>query len=185
MGCSCGVCFKSYFMPSNALLKAYNSIVFPHFTYCCTVWSDVKNQFYLEKVFKLQKRAARILLNILPAFCFPLWTGCRSEIITCTERLSFYIRFYTPKCQILYRCFVLLEMSLVGKTGQTRARTEHFERSFSYSCAFLWNKLSQNVRNSSLIDVLNWCISWNISVHIIFKVLVVHLFVFMKWSLSF
>jgi hypothetical protein len=53
----------SYFMPSNALLKVYNSIDFPHFTYCCTVWSKVKNQFYLEKVSKLQTRAERILLN--------------------------------------------------------------------------------------------------------------------------
>jgi hypothetical protein len=53
----------SYFMPSNALLKVYNSIISPHFNYCCTVWSNVKNQFYLEKVLKLQKRAAKILLN--------------------------------------------------------------------------------------------------------------------------
>jgi hypothetical protein len=35
----------------------------------------------------------------------------------------------------------------------SRAKTENFKRSFSYSCAFLWNKLSQNVRNSSSIGV--------------------------------
>jgi hypothetical protein len=42
----------SYLMPSNALLKVYNSIPPPplHFTYCCTVWPNVKNQFYLENV---------------------------------------------------------------------------------------------------------------------------------------
>ena len=34
-----------------------------------------------------------------------------------------------------------------------RAKTENFKRSFSYSCAFLWNKLSQNVRNSSSVGV--------------------------------
>jgi hypothetical protein len=49
----------SYLMPSNALLKIYSSIVFSHFTYCCTVWSNVKNPFYLEKVFKLQKKGSK------------------------------------------------------------------------------------------------------------------------------
>lgn len=55
----------SNFMPPNALiLKVFNSIVFLHFTYFCTVWCNVNNQLYLDKLFKLQKKAARILLNI-------------------------------------------------------------------------------------------------------------------------
>jgi hypothetical protein len=27
------------FMSSFALLKVYNSVIFPHFNYCCTIWS--------------------------------------------------------------------------------------------------------------------------------------------------
>jgi hypothetical protein len=27
------------FMSGDALLKVYNCIIFPHFNYCCTVWS--------------------------------------------------------------------------------------------------------------------------------------------------
>jgi hypothetical protein len=29
----------SSFMSSFALLKVYNSVIFPHFNYCCTIWS--------------------------------------------------------------------------------------------------------------------------------------------------
>jgi hypothetical protein len=30
------------FMSSFALLKVYNSVTFPHFDYCCTIWSGAK-----------------------------------------------------------------------------------------------------------------------------------------------
>jgi hypothetical protein len=30
------------FMSSFVLLKVYNSVTFPHFDYCCTIWSDTK-----------------------------------------------------------------------------------------------------------------------------------------------
>lgn len=53
----------SYFMQPNALQRAFNSIMFPHFTYCCSVQCNVNKQLYLDKL-KLQKKAARILLNV-------------------------------------------------------------------------------------------------------------------------
>ena len=51
------------FMSSFALLKVDSSVIFPHFKYCCTTWSGAKNAANIEKIFKLQKRAARIILN--------------------------------------------------------------------------------------------------------------------------
>jgi hypothetical protein len=32
------------FMAGDALLKVYNCIIFPHFNYCCTVWSGAKKK---------------------------------------------------------------------------------------------------------------------------------------------
>ena len=52
------------FMSTEALLKVYNSVIFPHFNYCCTIWSNCKSANNLNKIFKLQKRAARIILNV-------------------------------------------------------------------------------------------------------------------------
>ena len=38
----------------------FNSLVQPHFNYCCSVW-DSCNKTYAEKLQKLQNRAARVL----------------------------------------------------------------------------------------------------------------------------
>ena len=54
----------SNFMSKEALLKIYNSVVFPHFNYCCTVWHGAKNKQCMDRLFRLQKRAARIILDI-------------------------------------------------------------------------------------------------------------------------
>ena len=134
-------------MPSNALLKVYNRIVFHHFTYCSTVWSNVKNQFYLEKVFKLQKRAARILLN-------------NRDIRTPTSFLFSSLNWMPIRDFYMYRKVVFLFKVLYTQmpnylnvfrftrdvscrqtrsnnfTSNTlylpRAKTENFKRSFSY-----------------------------------------------------
>ena len=50
-------------MSSFALHKVYNSVIFPHFNYCCTICSGAKNVANIDKIFKLQKRAARIILD--------------------------------------------------------------------------------------------------------------------------
>lgn len=39
------------FMSNAALLKIYNTIIFPHFNYCCTVWCSAKNNGQIEKIF--------------------------------------------------------------------------------------------------------------------------------------
>ena len=50
-------------MSYEASLKVFNTIIFPHFNYCCTIWSNIKNKGNIDKLYRLQKRAARIILN--------------------------------------------------------------------------------------------------------------------------
>ena len=52
----------SSLMPGAALLKIFNTIIFPYFNYCCTVWGTSMNKSYIDRLFELQKRAARIVL---------------------------------------------------------------------------------------------------------------------------
>ena len=40
----------------------YNSYIIPVFDYCCTVWAKNNNR-YVNKVYMLQKRTAKIILN--------------------------------------------------------------------------------------------------------------------------
>ena len=48
------------FVPQSTLISVYNAIVQPHFDYCCLVW-DIGNVYSLEKLQKMQNRAARVI----------------------------------------------------------------------------------------------------------------------------
>ena len=47
-----------HFLPHSALKSLYYSIIHCHFTYCISVWGNSSSS---EKLFKLQKRAVRII----------------------------------------------------------------------------------------------------------------------------
>ena len=48
------------FVPQSTLISVYNAIVQPHFDYCSLVW-DIGNVYSLEKLQKMQNRAARVI----------------------------------------------------------------------------------------------------------------------------
>jgi hypothetical protein len=48
------------YVNQNSLINIYNSLVLPHFTYCSNVWND-GSRTHLNKLYKLQKRAARVI----------------------------------------------------------------------------------------------------------------------------
>ena len=53
------------YLPSNYLKLYYNSYIVSVMDYCCTVWGNVSCT-HIDKLYKLQKRAARIILNTTP-----------------------------------------------------------------------------------------------------------------------
>ena len=48
------------FVSRDSLIKMYNAVVWPHFNYCSTIWNDGCYSI-IDKLFKLQKRAARVI----------------------------------------------------------------------------------------------------------------------------
>ena len=48
------------YVPQNDLLRIYNSLVVPYFIYCSVIWND-GNKTNLDKLYKMKKRAARII----------------------------------------------------------------------------------------------------------------------------
>ena len=48
------------FVSRDSLIKMYNALVFPHLNYCSTIWDD-GCCFIIDKLLKLQKRAARVI----------------------------------------------------------------------------------------------------------------------------
>ena len=49
-----------HFLPKWSKMMFYNAYIMPHFDYCVTVWGDCSD---LNKLTKLQKQAARIILD--------------------------------------------------------------------------------------------------------------------------
>ena len=50
------------FASQEELVTIYNSLVLPHFNYCSTIWND-NNKSHIDKLWKLQKRAARVITS--------------------------------------------------------------------------------------------------------------------------
>ena len=48
------------FVPRETLIEMYNALVWPHFNYCSTIWNNGCCSI-IDKLFKLQKRAARVI----------------------------------------------------------------------------------------------------------------------------
>ena len=49
------------YLPQHILLLLYNSLVLPHLNYCIILWGCC-NKYLLERLYKLQKRAVRIVI---------------------------------------------------------------------------------------------------------------------------
>ena len=153
-------------MSNDALLKIYNCIIFPHFNYCCTVWSGAKNSSHVDRLFKLQKRAARIILGV-------------RDVLTPTHSLLRQLKWMPLPDYFIFRKLILtfkvlhhmtpeylnvfkyVHEVLTRVTRQSldrtllfipRARTEYFRRSIVLSCSALWNNLTSNLRSCTTVE---------------------------------
>lgn len=58
-----GILYKGRkYFNQNTLLTLYNAFVYPHFMYCICIWGNAY-QSYIEPLFKLQKRAVRLIVG--------------------------------------------------------------------------------------------------------------------------
>ena len=48
------------YVPQETLKRVYNALIMPHFDYCSLVWDNC-SKYLLEKLQKLQNRAARVI----------------------------------------------------------------------------------------------------------------------------
>ena len=153
------------FMSPAALLKVFNCIIFPHFNYCCTVWCSAKNKVFIDRLFKLQKRASRIILKVkvtqtptADIFRVLKWMPIHDYFIYRKMVLTFkvlknltpeYLNVFTFVHQISTRT---TRNSENGILYIPRFRTEYFKRSFKVSSTLLWNELPESIRNCDTLS---------------------------------
>ena len=148
------------FMPNNTLHMLYNSIVLPHFDYANVVWGTACGT-NLKQVYRLQKRAARIITGAKrfssthPLFQQLNWMPLAERVQFHTAVLTFKaLKGSTP--EYLSSKFVptanrhqhSTRLSNTSDLKVPKPNLEIYRRSFEYRGAVVWNSISQDTRKS-------------------------------------
>jgi hypothetical protein len=144
---------KTY-LPIEGLKLYYNGYLLPLIDYCSVVWGNT-NKVNSEKIPKLQKRAARIILRA--DFNTP-----SKKLFEKLEWLTVYNRIhyhkanpYVYKCinnlcsmfnSINENCPYGLRSATLNNLQVPRPKSEYFKRTFLYSGTNLWNSLPSNIK---------------------------------------
>ena len=163
------------FVSRDSLIKMYNALVWPHFNYCSTIWNDGCCSI-IDKLFKLQKRAARVItgdtydvrstqtldsLNWLPLEELLK----QREIIMAFKILSGRSPRYLEKLFSVSQNDNYNLRSNQTKLKLPKPKTNFLKRSFSYRAAKSWNELQ--VKPPQVTTIFQFCRSnGNYSIHI-------------------
>ena len=133
----------------------YNALVRPYFTYCSTVWHQ-GNLTHIDKLKKLQNRAARIITNAnYEIRSVDILNKLRWEPIKRTlnhqEKLMTFkaLRNMTPK--YISDLFHICQKDNYGlrsndrKLSLPKPKTNFLKKSFSYRGAQAWNSLPEEI----------------------------------------
>jgi hypothetical protein len=139
----------------------YSGYILPLIDYCCVVWGNCSNEG-LNRIFKLKKRTARLILDQDPiAPSEPLFKQLRWMSIE--QRIKYHKYLLVSKClkneapiylknKIQYlsdRNPYSLRDVVIEKLQIPKAKTELFKKTFTYSGPKLCNELSFSIRQAS------------------------------------
>ena len=146
------------FVNRDTLVLVYNALIQPHFDYCCEVWDEL-GKGLSERLQKLQNRAARLIMNFKNEHGQSILARTALGWTSLEERRSLM------KAKLMYKtvnqlapqrlCNISNNVTSYNLRGSSnglfipRPRTEFLKKSFSYSGAKLWNKIPEDIRNSS------------------------------------
>ena len=137
------------FVSQEELVKIYNSLVLPHFNYRSTIWND-NNKSHIDKLSKLQKRAARIItssnyfIRSSQVFKTLEWHPIKKLMDKRDLTMMFkilknmapnYLTTMFRKCD--NSNYSLRSNNL--KLSLPKPKTDFLKRSFSYRGAIAWN----------------------------------------------
>ena len=155
------------FVSRDSLIKIYNALVWPHFNYCSTIWNDGCCSI-IDKLFKLQKRAARAItgdtydvrsMQTLDSLNWlPLEKHLKQpEVIMTFKILTGRSPRYLEKLSSVSQNDNYNLRSNQTKLNLSKPKTNFIKRSFSYRAAMSWDELSsETIKNYTNLSVLSF-----------------------------
>ena len=154
-------------------VQFYKSYVQPHIDYCNTIWGGT-SQRNLDRIYRLQKRACKIILD----YKYENIADSMEEL----KILNIYERIYLKKAKFMFKISKSLTPKYINEmfhlrplnnTLQSlrssatinyvlpRPHKELFKQSLIYSGPLIWNNLPDDLRQLGTIDTFHKnCIKW-------------------------
>ena len=147
------------------LKKVFNAIVLPHMEYACVVWGRCSNvQNNVGRICKLQKRAARVILNCRIRDISSVDLYAKMKWMPFDDRISYkrslmmykvvhkitpaYLHNFLPASNIHdYRT----RFSKKGNVRPEKAKLKYFTRSFRHEGCLLWNELDSSLKQAESV----------------------------------
>ena len=163
VSCLVGVLFRIRpFVTTNVLILFYNACILPHFDYCINIWGNTC-ELYTRKLFIIQKRAARIIMN-------KSWDTPNKPLFMKLGWLTFYQRYQYLSSVFLFKilngmspsylsCFKYsnardgIRSTTDKKLYIPKPRCELFKKSFVYSSILIRNSLPTDLRTSRPLNI--------------------------------
>ena len=155
-----------YFLPKPERIHFYNAVIKPALMYGSTIWGSTSTE-NLRRVFRLQKRAARAILNV----------KIREERTVSLFNKLTWIPFYDEtkinKCSIIYKCLqgdtaTYLSEKII-QVSDLSSRTTRYSnitlrcpryirekeggKTFINTSTKLWNSLPTSIRQSKTLNI--------------------------------
>ena len=162
---SIGILYKArYRVGFDQLKQLYFTLIEPSILYCCIIWGQSKHSCQLDAVWKLQKKAVRVItFEKYNAASRPLFRRC--FILNVYEIFEFQtLLFMYKSCNnMLPACFsnYFVTNSQIHDhfTRQasalhiTKTKTTCRQSSISFQGPYLWNKIPSNIKNSQSLII--------------------------------
>ena len=152
------------YLNHKARILFYNAYVLPHLDYCCSIWGNC-SKFLIETLLKVQKRAARIILdeNDIRKPSGELFQ--QSGIVPIYKRIQYHKALLVYKSKSGLAPEYLSKAIVPTNSNQSyntrfssqdnlilpKPNTELYKSSFSYSGPKLWNSLTSEIKKSNSI----------------------------------
>ena len=147
------------FTQRNVLLMVYNALFLSVVDYCCTVWGST-SKTNLQKLYKLQKRAGRVILGVdTPVssrivFTSLHWLPIDFRITYFTAVMTFKALHNLSSSYLCHLFRPLTEMHHLNTRNTSHGnlytpsfRTAMGQRSFAYRVVKIWNAVPSSARS--------------------------------------